>query len=599
MNDAGLSVMQALLWALAVGAPTATLVLLAATASRDRRAHVRARRVLIRIAPATTAPAGLLALVGPAAGVLDAPWLVLGTRLEVDELGRPLLLLAAVLYGTALTAVAFSTTPRAHLLSAFLLLSFLGNSGVFLAADTVSFYVSFAVMSLAAYGCVVHTRSESARRAGRVYLVLTMLSEMAVLSALVLVVAAGGALVTDAPAAVANSELRNVIVALLLVGFGIKAGSVPLHVWLPLAHPAAPPAASAVLSGAMVKAGLIGWLRFLPLGEVALPGWGLTLTVLALSGAFLALPLGVLHSDPKVPLAYSTISQMGFLAMLVGIALGQPDLAPACVLAAVVYAVHHGVAKGGLFLGVAIWQRHYAGRWRLVVLAVLALLAIAVAGAPLGSGAVAKYAAKQAVAPVALGPVQLADLLPWVGTVSTLLLARAGWVLIHGKQGPTHHPDPALYSWVVLALLGSGATWLLAERWAPLVSVPGLDAVTVWDASWPVLVGVLLAAAVWALSHAELLPRRLGHPDGTLLPAGDLVVVEEAALTRVVAAARRAGSWSAAGLTARVAERLTPRRLPVAGDRFEMALSGWITSGLAIITVAAMLGLALLLGWRS
>jgi formate hydrogenlyase subunit 3/multisubunit Na+/H+ antiporter MnhD subunit len=64
---------------------------------------------------------------------------------------------------------------------------------------------------------------------------------------------------------------RDLIVGLLVAGFGIKAGVLGLHVWLPLAHPAAPFAASAVLSGAMIKAGLVGWLRLLPLGEVALP----------------------------------------------------------------------------------------------------------------------------------------------------------------------------------------------------------------------------------------------------------------------------------------------------------------------------------------
>ena len=61
---------------------------------------------------------------------------------------------------------------------------------------------------------------------------------------------------------------------LLVIGFGIKLGVVPLHFWLPLAHPVAPTPASAVLSGAMIKAGLLGWMRFLPLGEVAMPKWG-------------------------------------------------------------------------------------------------------------------------------------------------------------------------------------------------------------------------------------------------------------------------------------------------------------------------------------
>ena len=594
--SSALSLPQALLWTMAVAAPLSVTLILAGSGWRDRRAGAHRRLILVRWAAASTIPAGVLAALGPAAGTVDAPWLVLGTRLQVDTIGRPLVLLTVVLYAAALMAVAFGTSPRAHLLTGFLLISFIGNAGVFLAADTVTFYVAFAVMSLSAYGCIVHTGTDAARRAGRVYLSLTMISELVVLSALVMIVHAGGTLIADAPAAVAGSGHRDIIIALLLIGFGIKAGTVPLHVWLPLAHPAAPPAASAVLSGVMVKAGLMGWLRFLPLGEIALPGWGLTLVVLALTGTFLALPLGVLHRDPKVPLAYSTICQMGFLAVLVGIAMAEPELASACVLAAVVYAVHHGVAKGGLFLGVAVWQRNYTGAARTVVLAVLLLLALAVAGAPFGSGAVAKYAAKEAVEPVQIGGFALVDLLPWVGTVSTLLLARAGWVLITGKRGPAHRPDAGLATWALVAVGGTFATWLLAQWWAPVVTVPGLDPVTLWDASWPVLIGVVLAAAAAALSTTTLLPDRLLHPDGTLIPAGDLIVPEEAVLNRIAGAARRAAARDYSAAWWSLARRLRPVRLARTGDRAETALAGWTVSGLAILLVFAVLLVALLIG---
>ena len=592
----GLSALQAALWITAIAAPVVAMVALATTGWINIRAGMHRRRALVRWAAVATVPAGALAALGPAAGVVDAPWLLLGTRLQVDALARPLVLMTVVLYGAALVAVAFGTNARAHVLSGFLLTSFLGNIGVFLAADTVSFYTAFAVMSVSAYGCVVHTTSAEARRAGRVYLVLTMISELSVLAALVMVVGAGGALVADAPAAVAQSEHRVAIVALLLIGFGIKAGTVPLHVWLPLAHPAAPVAASAVLSGAMVKAGLMGWLRFLPLGEVALPGWGTTLVVLAVLGAFLALPIGVLHRDPKVALAYSTISQMGFLTVLVGIALSQPELAEPAILAAVVYAVHHGVAKGGLFLGVAVWRRNYTAPARYAVLAVLVLLALAVAGAPLGSGAVAKYAAKQAISPGQFAGVELTSLLPWVGTVSTLLLARAGWVLLTGKLGPAHKLDPALVSWVLLAVTGTAATWVLAESWAPLIRVPGLDTVTIWEASWPILLGVVVATAAAALSARDKLPPRLAHPDGTLVPAGDLVVPEEAVLARAARAARRAGTRRYLVLPGWADQWQPWRRFEDAVTRREAALARWVPSGLAILGVAAVLVAALWIG---
>jgi formate hydrogenlyase subunit 3/multisubunit Na+/H+ antiporter MnhD subunit len=108
---------------------------------------------------------------------------------------------------------------------------------------------------------------------------------------------------------------------LLLVGFGIKAGALSLHFWLPLAHPAAPVPASAVLSGAMLKAGLLGWIRFLPLGEAAMPLSGVTLVSAGLGAAVLGTFVGVVQNDPKTVLAYSSISQMGIITT--GIVFGR------------------------------------------------------------------------------------------------------------------------------------------------------------------------------------------------------------------------------------------------------------------------------------
>lgn len=98
----------------------------------------------------------------------------------------------------------------------------------------------------------------------------------------------------DVPAAVAASPLRNELIVLLLVSLGIKAGLVPLHVWLPLAHPVAPTPASAVLSGAMIKAGLLGWLRFIPFGLAAWPEAGHALIARRVS----AWPQARLRSTP-------------------------------------------------------------------------------------------------------------------------------------------------------------------------------------------------------------------------------------------------------------------------------------------------------------
>ena len=103
----------------------------------------------------------------------------------------------------------------------------------------------------------------------------------------------------------------------LILGFGLKMGLVPLHVWMPLAHPVAPIPASAVLSGIIVKAGVIGLIRFLPL-EVPSPDWGMALVGLGLLTAFYGVLVGLTQPHAKTILAYSTVSQMGVVAAVLG-----------------------------------------------------------------------------------------------------------------------------------------------------------------------------------------------------------------------------------------------------------------------------------------
>jgi formate hydrogenlyase subunit 3/multisubunit Na+/H+ antiporter MnhD subunit len=585
-----------MLWAVSVLAPVATVFALGLVGLARDEVTARWRRRLVVLAPWAVAPTIALAVAGPAAGVVDIPWLLLGTTLEIDPIGRPLLLVAGILYVVAAVVIATIGTERAPALTAFLLVSFVGNAGVLVAADAVTFYLSFAVMSFAGYGLVVHERTDFARRAGRIYLVLAVVSEAFILGGLILVAAAGGRMLADAPAAVAASESTGLIVALLLLGFGVKAGTVPLHVWLPLAHPAAPPAASAVLSGSMIKAGLIGWIRFLPLGEEAQPEWGLLLVVLALLGAFLAVPAGVLQGDSKVALAYSSISQMGFLAVLVGAALTAPELADAAIVAAILYAVHHGLAKGALFLGVPMWQRFGSGVLRWWVVVALLGAGLAVAGAPFSSGAVAKYAAKEAVEGAGLLGIDLVVLLPLVGTGSTILLARYAFLLLSGPREQPHRVDSSLISWSVLVVAGITLTWVLAGEWIPLTTVPGLEPVTLWDASWPVLLGIALSTIAWWLSHHDLLPAWAAHPDGRVLPPGDLVVPEEALVRRTGRVLERRVTRGSAALGS-LGEGLSTavRRLTSADSlarRAEQRLGVWeisgvVTIGLLLVIVAA------------
>src|SRR5277367_4082030 len=141
---------------------------------------------------------------------------------------------------------------------------------------------------------------------------------------------------------------RDASLALLILGFGLKIGLVPGHVWMPLAYPAAPTPAAAVLSGAAVKAGVIGLIRFLPLG-VPMPAWGEALAAVGMFSAFYGVVVGITQDNPRTILAYSSVSQMGLLAAVLGMGWAAGDDASAG-LGASFSAAHHILVKGGLFL---------------------------------------------------------------------------------------------------------------------------------------------------------------------------------------------------------------------------------------------------------
>ncbi len=178
----------------------------------------------------------------------------------------------------------------------FFLLAMSGNFGLIVGQDLISFYFGFALMGLAAYGLVVHEGNDRVRRAGRVYLAMTLVGEVALFAAFVFLCARTGTL-TPTPEQIAGAGPAELV--LLLLAFGIKAGLLGLHMWLPLAHPAAPVAASAVLSGAMIKAALVGWLRFLPLGQ------DIAVQVTA------ELPLDVGRHRSAIPVAFAAPAQIG------------------------------------------------------------------------------------------------------------------------------------------------------------------------------------------------------------------------------------------------------------------------------------------------
>ena len=492
---------RGLLLAIALVVPLAMLLAYLLPRARDRMPG------LLALAPVPALAAALFAR----GAVVVLPRSLLRLTLALDAPGALLLGVAALLWmaaGFYASAWLRGQADRGRFV-VWWLLTLTGSLGVFMAADLVGFYLLFSMVSLAAYGLVVHDGTPGAWRAGAIYVALALLSEAFLLMAFVLLAQAtpgGSLLISDAVAALPVSPWREATLALLMLGFGLKIGLAPLHVWMPLAYTAAPIPAAAALSGAAVKAGVIGLIRFLPLAT-ALPGWGGALAAAGLVSAFYGVAVGITQSNPKTVLAYSSVSQMGVLAAVLGMGLvaGEGGVA----LAAAFYAAHHVLVKGGLFLAVGVTQA--TGPRRLwPVLLPAAVLGLSLGGLPLTGGALAKYAVKGILG---AGVVGLLGSLSAAGTTLLMLhfLSRLAPAASEEAQGTA--PGSLALPWLATALAAVTAPWALFPAIGSGTFAQVFSPSALWSAIWPVLLGALLALALRRFRHR--VPR---------LPEGDLVV---------------------------------------------------------------------------
>ncbi|MDP3137173.1 MAG: complex I subunit 5 family protein [Burkholderiaceae bacterium] len=493
-------------------------------------------------------PALAAAVTAPRDLPVALPWVLLDGGLELTGIGALFLGGAALLWFWAgVYAARYMHGDRNPVVfTLFWNLVLAGNLGVFIAADIVSFYVSFALVSLMAYPLVIHDRRPASLRAGTVYIALAVVGEAAILVGFMLAShGAGGAIgIAEAREVLAASAAHPAALWLLIVGFGIKAGLMPLHVWLPVAHPAAPTPASAVLSGAIVKAGIFGLVAFLPLGSPAtVTGMGLAL--MGFAGLFAAALLGMAQSNAKSVLAYSTVSQMGLVMGVLGVALADGVPAAAVLPAVALFALHHGLAKGALFLGAGL-ARDCGGAWRWGLVAVLAVLALSVAGLPLTAGALVKSAIKEPAG--ALG----AMLIGLSSLTSGLILARFIFVLPDCEHGPR----PALLMVLPVLALAGAALWLPCVLYTGIVATAPLaveDALSLIGSAWPLGLALLLSVVAFGVG---LQPPPV--PEGDLLgPVLRMAMAGRAVFRAGVAAGSRVLSESA-----------RPRR-NVWGDNFE------------------------------
>lgn len=537
-------------------------------------------------------PAFLLAVFDAPLADVDFARFFLGAHFELDPLKRVFLLFTSILWGLAGW---FNGSYQAHdenriRFDVFFLLSMAGNLGLILAADIVTFYAFFVLMTFSAFGLVVHTWTKEAQRAGHIYLILAVVGEVFLLAAIFLAVdAAGSILISDLAPAVAEDDNRHLIIAFSLLGFGVKVGALPLYFWLPLAHPAAPTPASAVLSAAMLKAGLLGWIHLFPLGAVNSPSWGGLMIGMGLLAALGAALVGLTQTHPKAALAYSSISQMGLLTIFVGLGWKAghewTTLAPGVAF----FALHHGLAKGALFLGTGVVAvTRQAGNW---ILAGLLIPGLALAGLPGTSGYLAKDSLKKASSFASPEwEILLSWGLPLSGFLTSLLIGRVLWTC-HQAMGKNPHGTAhgLIPAWLILLSL------LLTSPWwaAPFC---GLAPTSFSFGSWlaaalPLLAAALILGGCWRRGWFSRLPGSI--------PPGDLLIPIEKLAEHFLARCQQifGERWEKDVLNIMfwVDRIIAFERGRSLVDRVETFLRSWAMVGVLFILTIASLFWALLL----
>ncbi|HYA06402.1 MAG TPA: hydrogenase 4 subunit B [Xanthobacteraceae bacterium] len=290
---------------------------------------------------------------------LGVPWL--GAHFRLDTLSAFFLVVVDLgALGASLFALGYGeheTAPQRVLpfYPAFLA----GMTLVVIADDAFTFLLSWEFMSLTSWALVMsHHRLPENVRAGYVYLIMASFGTLALLLAFGLLAGPTGLYTFAAMRAAHPTALIGALALLLaLTGAGSKAGIVPLHVWLPLAHPAAPSHVSALMSGVMTKVAVYGFVR-IAFELVGAPDWWWSIVILAAGGATAV--MGVLYAlmqhDLKRLLAYHTVENIGIIFIGLGLALafktyGLPFAAALALTASLFHVLNHSLFKSLLFFG--------------------------------------------------------------------------------------------------------------------------------------------------------------------------------------------------------------------------------------------------------
>jgi len=538
---------------------------------------------------------------GAGAPALDAAWSLPSARLaaSVDALSALFLLavlfvcLLAGLYGEAYMRRSPRLAESASLRPLFLTLT-AAMAAVVCARNAVLFLFAWEVMALASFLLIiVEDREAETRRAGLLYFICTHVATLALFVLFALLGRKAGSLDFDAIRAALPPDARLAALALGLgfVGFGMKAGLAPLHIWLQEAHPAAPSHVSAVLSGVVIKVGIYGFLRLIWMLRVVPDSWALVLVAAGAVSGVGGVLFALAQHDLKRLLAYHSVENVGIIALGLGVGcLGlsrhRPDMALLGFAGAALHSLNHALFKSLLFLGAGAFGQELgtreieAGGGLLKTMpwtsAFSLIAAAAISGVPPFNGFVSEWlvylASAAARTPFESGVAALSiGSLALIGGLALACFTKAYGALCLGTprtEAARTARDPGPLMLGPMAALAASCV-LIGLCPAPAVALAARAAA--------VVCGIAPRAAELALAGPMANARLMG-----LLGAGLLALAGALALwrSRLVGAAASGPTW-ACGFTAPTARMqytassfaapLTRAFAPVLGTRFHFA----------------------------
>lgn len=415
---------------------------------------------------------------------------------------------------------------------------------VVIARNGVLFLVAWEVMALASFFLVTfESEQASVREAGWTYLVATHLGTAFLLALFVLLGRESGS--QDFDKFAGSGATAGLLFLLAVVGFGTKAGFMPLHVWLPEAHPAAPSHVSALMSGVMIKTGIYGLLRTLTWLDAPPPWWGWLLVGIGVTSGVGGVLFALAQHDLKRLLAYHSVENIGIIALglgvgVLGLSFGLPALAVLGFAGGLLHVLNHALFKGLLFLGAGAVLHGTGTRdmdrlggllKRMPRTGLMFLVgAVAICGLPPLNGFVSEFliylgAYRGALAPVLGGVVPLLGVivaLALIGGLAGACFTKAFGIVFLGEPrsvvaAQAHEAGLAMrLPMVVLAaacvIVGLAAPLVVGQLGGVVASVSGLPAETVRDnlagANGPLVLIVAAAGILLALVAALTLLRR-------------------------------------------------------------------------------------------